>query len=159
MKQQEQIKLLKRMIGMIDTGTTEDAGRLVQNPTSSYVCEKRAKLEWQTLFENHPQFLGLSSELPEPGSFFTSNDFGIPILATRDSSGEFRVFVNACRHRGAVLSDEDRGNKQRFSCPFHAWTYANNGELIGIRESKNFGAIDKKCHKLIELPCQDINDT
>lgn len=155
MKQQQQIDLMNRMINMIDTGTTEDAGQLSKNPTSSYVCEDLAKLEWQKLFENHPQVIGLSSDIPEPGDFITDNDLGIPILATRDSKGKFRAFVNACRHRGAVLTDEQRGKQHRFACPFHAWTYANDGKLLGIREAKNFGEIDKKCHSLIELPSQE----
>ncbi|MGR8947721.1 MAG: aromatic ring-hydroxylating oxygenase subunit alpha [Gammaproteobacteria bacterium] len=151
MEQQQQIELMSRMIKMIDTSTTEDAGRLVRNPTSSYVCKDLAEKEWQNFFQNHPQVLGISSDLPEPGSFMTNNDLGIPILATRDSDGRFRAFVNACRHRGAVLTEEERGNKSRFSCPFHAWTFSNDGKLLGIREAKNFGEIDKDCHGLIEL--------
>ena len=93
--------------------------------------------------------------MPEPGSYITDNDLGIPILATRDAQGNFRAFVNACRHRGAVLADQQRGNQHRFACPFHAWTYANDGKLLGVREAKNFGAIDKSCHGLIELPSEE----
>ena len=82
----------------------------------------------------------------------TNNDLGIPILATRDKSGKFHALVNSCRHRGSMLTEEDRGLQNRFACPFHAWTYASDGRLLGIREPKMFGEIDKSCHGLVELP-------
>ncbi|MEQ8662085.1 MAG: aromatic ring-hydroxylating dioxygenase subunit alpha, partial [Gammaproteobacteria bacterium] len=80
---------------------------------------------------------------------------GTPILATRDKDGRFHAFVNACRHRGAQLTDAPRGEAHRFTCPFHAWTYAPDGRLMGIRHGEMFGAVDKRCHGLIELPCQE----
>jgi phenylpropionate dioxygenase-like ring-hydroxylating dioxygenase large terminal subunit len=120
MKQEMQVDLLKTMLKMIDDGTAPDAGRMVKNPTSSYVCKDLAAREWNTFFENHPQVRGLSGDLPESGSFMTSNDLGIPILATRDKTGKFHAFVNACRHRGAPVTEDERGKKNRFACPFHA---------------------------------------
>jgi len=155
MKQQEQVELIKSILPMIDAGTAADAGSVVKNPTSSYVCKDLAKREWRSFFENHAQIIGLSGDLPEPGSFVTVNDLGIPILATRDKSGKFHALVNACRHRGALLTEDERGKKNRFSCPFHAWTYASNGQLLGIRSPALFGDIDKKCNGLVELPCAE----
>lgn len=147
-----QVEILKELIDKLDHNTTVDAGRVVVNPANAYTCPTLARQEWEAFFANHPQLLGLSSELPKPGSFLTSRDFGIPILATRDADGRFRAFVNACRHRGATLTDEARGEQGRFTCPFHGWTFRNNGDLIGIRNAEQFGAIDKRCHNLIELP-------
>lgn len=152
MKQAMQVDLLKSMLKMIDTGTAADAGRLVKNPTSSYVCKDLAKREWNAFFQNHPQILGLSGDLPDTGSFMTNNDLGIPILATRGKSGKFHALVNSCRHRGALLTEEGRGIQNRFACPFHSWTYASDGHLLGIREPKLFGEVDKSCHGLVELP-------
>jgi phenylpropionate dioxygenase-like ring-hydroxylating dioxygenase large terminal subunit len=152
MKQAKQVELLKRMMEMIDNGTAPDAGRMVKIPTSTYVCKDLAKREWETFFRNHPQILGLSGDLPKPGRFLTNNDLGIPILATRDETGKFHAFVNACRHRGTMLTRDERGEQSRFACPFHSWTYANNGELLGILAPKMFGDVDKSCHGLLELP-------
>ena len=155
MKHAEQINVLKELIRQMETKTTCDAGRVLINPTSSYTDEARAKREWDTFFQNHPQVLGLSSELPKPGTYITNNDLGAPILATRDKNGKFHAFVNACRHRGAQLTDETRGEKSRFTCPFHAWTYSADGKLMGIRHGEMFGEVDKACHSLIELPSQE----
>ena len=155
MKQESHIKILEELIDMVDTGKSSDAGRMVKNPTSLYVCKDRAAVEWKSFFENHAQIIGISGDLPEPGSFMTMNDLGIPILATRDKKAKFHAFVNACRHRGAVLTEEERGKQHRFSCPFHAWTYNSSGDLLGIREPRLFGEVDKSCHGLVELPSEE----
>lgn len=155
MKHAEQINILKELLHQIDTRTTCDAGRIVVNPTKSYTDKALAEREWTTFFEQHPQVIGLSPELPETGSYFTNSDLGMPILATRDKDGKFHAFVNACRHRGAQLTEEARGQQTRFTCPFHAWTYAPDGRLMGIRHGEMFGDVDKQCHSLIELPSQE----
>ena len=152
MKQEMQVRVLKELIEQLDTRTTCDAGKVVINPTSSYIDKSRGEREWKAFFEEHPQVLGLSGELPTPGSYFTNSDLGMPILCTRDKDGKFHAFLNACTHRGAQLTDEPRGEKGRFTCPFHGWTFAADGRLMGVRNADQFGAVDKACHNLVELP-------
>jgi phenylpropionate dioxygenase-like ring-hydroxylating dioxygenase large terminal subunit len=94
----------------------------------------------------------MSADLAEPGSFLTTNDFGVPVLATRSRDGEFRAFLNICRHRGVVLEQETNGKRQHFACPFHAWTYSNEGALVSVPKEDHFGKIDKSCHGLVPLP-------
>jgi phenylpropionate dioxygenase-like ring-hydroxylating dioxygenase large terminal subunit len=152
MKKTEQIRLLKELMRHRDNDTNVDAGGQRRNPAYVYSDPKIASQEWETFFRGHPQVLGLSGDLPKPGSFLTSSDFGGPVLAVRDDDGKFRAFANTCRHRGVVLEDRDRGEASRFVCPFHAWTYSNRGELVGIPKAGHFGPLDKSCHGLIELP-------
>jgi len=152
MRHSLQVELLKELLHQLDEGVNADAGGLRKNPASVYTCPELAGREWQTFFRSHPQIIGCSGELPQPGSFVTLADFGVEILATRDEHGVFRAFLNACRHRGTMLEGERRGNKKRFSCPFHAWTYVSDGALTGIPMSSHFGSVDKSCHGLIELP-------
>lgn len=155
MKQESQVELIKELLTMIDEQRAPDAGRMLSNPTSSYVSADLAEQEWKTLFQGHQQVLGFSGELPEPGSFLTNGHLGIPILATRDQTGRFRAFVNGCRHRGVMVTSEERGKRDRFVCPFHAWTYGSDGALLSVRQPQLFGNIDKSCHGLVELPSQE----
>ena len=147
-----QVAILKELMQQLDEGKNIDAGVQYRMPTTSYVCPDLAAKEWQVFFQGHPQLIGLSGELPEPGSFLTLDNFGTPILATRDKSGKFHAFLNACRHRSARVATDERGKKSLFTCPFHHWGYGNNGELISIPNEDHFGPIDKSCHGLIELP-------
>ncbi len=152
MEQSLQVEILKELMSQLEEGRNIDAGVQYRMPTTSYVCPDQAQKEWQAFFQGHPQLIGLSGELPEPGSFITLDDFGTPILATRDKSGTFRAFLNACRHRGARVAGKDRGKTSMFTCPFHHWGYGNTGELISIPNEDHFGPIDKACNSLIELP-------
>ena len=152
MEQALQVEILKELMQQLDDGKNIDAGVQYKMPTTSYVCPDLAQQEWTSFFQNHPQLIGLSNDLPEPGSFFTMDDFGTPVLATRDKHGKFHAFLNACRHRSVKVASDERGKKSVFMCPFHNWSYANTGDLISIPDEDHFGAIDKSCHGLMELP-------
>ncbi len=152
MERKEQIRVLKEIIHRLDEGTNVDAGGIRHNPTWVYTCPDLAEKEWQTFYRDHPQVIGASSDLPGPGTFMTTNDFGTPVLATRNAKGAFHAFVNVCRHRGVMLEAETSGKRSRFSCPFHGWTYTNEGQLAGIPKPDHFGKIDRDCHGLIPLP-------
>ena len=153
MIKQEQIRLMKGLIKHLDSGTNVDAGGIIKNPVDTYTSVDRFNLEWEKFFQDYPQIIGMSGDLPEPNSFVTINDFNAPIIATRDSQGKFRAFYNVCTHRGSVIEQEQSGVKVKFTCPFHAWTFNNEGDLIGYPRKEHFGNIDKECYKLTELPC------
>ena len=150
-----QVKILKELIHQLDSKTNVDAGKLVRIPAADYVNEDLAKTEWEQLFLSQPQVIGLSGDLPEKNTFFTSDELGIPILATRDRDGKFAAFINSCKHRGSKLAQERRGSKRNFVCPFHAWNYSNQGDLIAIANEDNFGDVDKSCLSLTPLPCEE----
>jgi len=155
MRKDEQIRTMKLLMQRLDEGTNVDAGGMVRNPVSAYTSEERAKNEWQAMFQNYPQVMGLSGDLPEPGSFLTSDDLGKPILMTRDSTGEFHAFLNVCSHRATRVESEIRGKKNVFSCPFHGWSYSGKGDLVAVPKPEHFGPIDKSCNGLVELSAEE----
>ena len=155
MKKTEQIKQISKLLNRIDTNTNVDAGCFYENPTSSYTDQGLAQREWDTFFCSSPQLIGLSGDLPEPYSFFTVKELGTPILAVRDDEGEFRAFVNSCRHRGVVVEEQERGTSKRFTCQFHRWTYDSNGTLVGLPKAEHFGEIETERKGLIELPSEE----
>ena len=157
MEHKKQVEILTEVMRQLDKGDTADAGCHYQLSTSTYTCPDLAQREYRDLFQGHPQMIGLSKDLPEPGSYLTLDDFGTPILATRDKDGKFRAMLNACRHRSVKVATEERGKKSVFMCPFHHWSYANTGDLINIPDESHFGSIDKTCMGLIELPSLEHN--
>lgn len=152
MKHETTVRIIKELMSQLDENRNVDAGAQYRLPTSDYVCGDLAAQEWTALFREHPQIIGLSGDLPENGSFFTIDDFGIPVLATRSKDGKFRAFLNACPHRGARVAHEPMGKAARFTCPFHSWTFANDGKLLAVPDSDHFGPVDKECMGLLELP-------
>lgn len=152
MRHEVQVRLIEELLASLDAGVNIDAGGLRRNPTSVYVDADLAARERSAFFAGHPQLVGLSCDLPEPGSFMTIDDLGVPIIATRSSDGTFVAMVNACRHRGARVVEAERGEARRFTCPFHNWSYATDGSLVGLPKRDHFGDIDDSCHGLVRLP-------
>lgn len=153
--QNETIRVIEGLLSHIDNDTNVDAGVQLKNPVSGYTSSEIAGQEWQQFFQDYPHLLGLSADLPEAGSFMTSVDLGKPILATRDEKGQFHAFLNVCRHRGTVVESEERGKKNTFHCPFHAWGYNTQGDLIAVPKEDHFGAVDKSCNGLVKLPAEE----
>jgi Rieske 2Fe-2S family protein len=54
------------------------------------------------------------------------------IVLLRNADGKLRAFHNTCRHRGSVLCTAETGRfeRARIVCPYHAWTYDLEGDLI-----------------------------
>lgn len=148
----KQVEIIRELFRQLDENVNVDAGEQLLNPAEVYTSSRIAEQEWQTLFRNQPQVIGLSRDLPETGSYITVDDFGVPVLATRDAGGNLRAFLNACSHRGARVAGERRGRRDRFTCPFHAWTYSGEGELLRVPRAGDFGELDKRYHGLRELP-------
>lgn len=155
MHRDEQLRILQFLTEGVANGTTADAGGLTRAPVTDYTCPELLKQEQEVFFRNTPLPLALSQDLPEPGSYLATSETGVPILMTRDDNGGFHAFLNVCRHRGTQVVADGRGRRGRFTCPFHAWTYRNSGELIAVTKEDTFGCVDKAEHGLVELPAAE----
>jgi phenylpropionate dioxygenase-like ring-hydroxylating dioxygenase large terminal subunit len=70
----------------------------------------------------------------------------------RADNGEVRAFHNVCRHRAARILDGPKGNcGRRITCPYHAWTYALDGRLVGVPNRESFRGLDTARHGLAPL--------
>jgi len=151
-RKEEQQRLLTILNEGIETGATADAGGIVRCPISDYTCPTLLAEEQRVFFRDTPLLMGLSTDLPENDSYWSDTETGLPILMVRDDTGTFHAFANTCRHRGTQVVADGRGTGNRFSCPFHAWTYSNKGDLIAVNKESSFGHVEKKEHGLVELP-------
>ena len=118
MEQAKQIQLINVLHEQIEQGVNFDTGKVLKVPNERFVDPDIAEKEWECLFQNRPQVVGLTADLPESGSAFTVEHLGAPILCTRDRDGGFHAFLNVCRHRGHILVKEKRVRKGLISCPF-----------------------------------------
>jgi nitrite reductase/ring-hydroxylating ferredoxin subunit len=107
---------------------SELAQALQTLPWSWYSDPEVAALERERIFRRAWQYIGHLGELQGPGSYFSTQAGGVPVVVTLDRDGALRGFLNVCRHRGTVVARgaEKRGTLQ---CPYHAWTYGLDGEL------------------------------
>ena len=149
-------KIAEKVVGHVENGTTDQAADILKVPTSDYTSNERWSAEMENIFQTLPLMLALSIEMPNPGDYKSIEVTGIPILITRDKNNNVNAFRNVCSHRGAIIAQEGIGNRSRFSCPYHGWTYSNTGDLIGVTDKSKFGNIDNKCFGLEKLQCKEL---
>ena len=108
--------------------------------------------EMSEVFGKSWLFVGHESQIPNPGDYFLSQAGRDAVIVTRDSSGVVQVMLNVCTHRGMPICRYDQGNAKRFACPYHGWTFSNNGELTGVPLSTEGygGKLDRKRWGLIK---------
>jgi len=94
------------------------------------------ELEMTHIFEGNWVYLAHESQIPEVNDYFTTHIGRQPIIVTRGKDGQLNAVVNACAHRGATLCRRKHGNKGSFTCPFHGWTFSNNGKLLKVKDEK-----------------------
>ncbi len=104
------------------------------------------ELEMANLFGGVWTYLCHESELPAVNSFKTVKLGLRPLIVTKDRNGKIHALANRCSHRGALLCREQSGVKSRFSCPYHGWTFANDGATIGVTFPQLYGDTFDKAH-------------
>lgn len=120
-------------------------------PAAEYTSPDRLTAE-RRLIESSPQMVGLSADLPENGSYFTRDHLALPLVVMRGEDGVARAFANVCVHRCAQVVKDGRGCRRRHTCPFHGWTYASDGKLVGVTSRDDFPHVDLDKEGLTSLP-------
>lgn len=149
-------QVAEKLFRHIRDNSTDMIEETYEYPLSVYSDPDIAVAEREKIFEHFPMMALHSSQLPESGSYVTVKLNRSEALVTRGKDGRVRAFLNMCRHRGATLVAEAEGKQGRFSCPYHGWTYTNEGELIGLTFKQTLGlSLPCRERNLIALPCEE----
>ncbi len=118
-------------------------------PAWTYNDPHFLKLERDRIFAPSWQIVCHLSDIPVPGRYHTLEFLGETILVVRGAANRVHGYYNVCRHRAARLLDGDSGEcGGRIVCPYHGWTYALTGELIGLPDRDAFAHVDRARHGL-----------
>ncbi|AYD03872.1 aromatic ring-hydroxylating dioxygenase subunit alpha [Neorhizobium sp. NCHU2750] len=105
--------------------------------------------DMQRVFFRHWHCLAHESVIPNVNDFELFRLGPEQVILTRAGDGTVHAMLNVCRHRGAEVCTKDRGNAKSFVCPYHAWTFANDGRLKAARlMPKDFRREDHGLRKL-----------
>jgi 3-phenylpropionate/trans-cinnamate dioxygenase alpha subunit len=111
------------------------------------------RLEQERVFGRCWLYLCHESQLALPGDFFSTRMGETPVIVARGQTGALHVHLNTCRHRGLRVCRADAGNARSFVCPYHGWTYASDGRLLGMPQQKlAYPDLDKSRLGLIPVP-------
>ena len=119
-------------------------------PPRSYCDRDLFSLEKDRIFRQGWVCVGRSSELQDSGDYITRVISDQPLILLKDGTKKLRVMSNVCRHRHALLV-EGCGNISRIICPYHAWTYNLDGNLVKAKYMDKTECFEKNHLKLPEL--------
>ena len=153
MDRELEIELIEELIGLKEAKSHYLSEKSARAPVWHYSDPGHFQRERESVLRRRPHAALHVSELSQPGDFRRLSLAGLPVLLTRGKDGVARAFLNVCRHRGAQLVSEAKGCQHRFTCPYHAWTYASSGELISAPHLKSgFPDVEKSDIALTQLP-------
>jgi Rieske 2Fe-2S family protein len=115
-------------------------------PQRYFVSHEIFAEEQEKIFSRQWVLVGHQSQIAEAGFYFTTEIAGESLIIVRDKRDAMRGFYNVCRHRGSRLIENRNGQSSGgIQCPYHAWTYALDGRLIGaphMDETPGFNKAD-----------------
>ena len=115
------------------------------------------RAEMERIFARTWVFVGHTSEIPNKGDYMLRRIGLDKVIVTRDDSDKINVMLNHCRHRGTEVCHQDKGNARQFKCPYHGWTYRNNGDWLAAPHMADAygGKLDAKEWGLLRAPNVD----
>ena len=117
-------------------------------PQRYFVSPQIFAEEQQKIFSRQWVLVGHQSQIAQAGDYFTAEIAGESLIIVRDKRDAIRGFYNVCRHRGSRLIENRNGRSQGIQCPYHAWTYALDGRLIGAPHMDDVPGFDKADYSL-----------
>ena len=103
--------------------------------------------ERERIFARHWICVGRDATLAAPGDYFVVEIAGESIIVLRDQSGERGApITTSAAIAGTRLCEAAHGpaRPRPIQCPYHAWTYALDGRLIGAPHMNEVEGFDKK---------------
>lgn len=111
-------------------------------PKDAYLSPDLHDREVREIFQKSWLCVGRDEYVPNPGDYYTIDLLDEPIVIVRGTDGTVRALNSACRHRYMPVV-EGKGNAKRFVCPYHSWTYATDGRLLGAPHMEGSRVFDK----------------
>ena len=122
-------------------------------PQPLYNDPQMFRVDMEEVFQKEWLFVGMTSEIPAKGDYFTVEIGQNPVLIVRDAEGDINAFHNTCRHRGSRICTKHRGKVANLVCPYHTWTYDLKGNLL-FAGSEMGESFDMKQHGLKKAFCK-----
>ena len=152
----EEIRTLRALMEYEAARTAPPRGfpALPDIPAGRYTDPRFFQLEMAHLWRKSWLLAAHSDELPAPGSYMTWDLAGEPVVLVRGEDAVVRAFFNTCRHRGAPVAMAAHGSGRRLTCPYHGWSYALDGRLLGVRDAQDFTDLDFSTRGLVPVRCE-----
>jgi len=89
-------------------------------------------------------YVGHVSEVPRANDFVMKSIGPQPVIMSRDREGTVRLLLNRCSHRANQVCAVERGSARTFRCPYHGWTFSNDGSLLGYPFNSGYQGLEAR---------------
>jgi Rieske 2Fe-2S family protein len=118
-------------------------------PKRYYTAEDIFRAETEQIFYRGWMCIGRAEQIAQPGDYILVQLIDESIIVVRGRDGAARAFFNVCRHRGTRICTTDQGRfAGSIQCPYHAWTYGLDGQLIRARYMQETAGFDRADYPL-----------
>lgn len=108
-------------------------------PPQVYISQEFLELERSEIFNREWICVGRADQFENTGDYRVTTISRDEVVILRDRGGVLRAMSNICRHRIMSLLSGDGNISGKITCPYHAWTYGLDGQLVGAPHMpKNF---------------------
>ena len=114
-------------------------------PPQIYTSVDFLEMELDKIFNQEWFCVGREDEYSSPGDYRTMTIGRDSVIVLKDRQGELRAMSNICRHRMTSLLQGAGNLKRRITCPYHAWTYDLDGQLIAATHMRDNFDKSKVC--------------
>ncbi|MCL6678382.1 aromatic ring-hydroxylating dioxygenase subunit alpha [Sphingomonas sp. RG327] len=138
--------------------TIESASDALENlslPGWLYFDPEFFEAEKKAFLRAAPQVVCHESEIAKPGEWRSIDYLGESVIVIRGDDGRARAFSNVCRHRGSRLVDGTGGCAKVLTCPYHAWSYARDGRLVGVPHRHEYPGLRTEDHGLFPVALEN----
>lgn len=138
-------------------GPPEGYPKFPDMPAGRYTDDEFYKLEKEEYWSKIWMLAGHMDELPEAGAYKLWEMSGQPLVIVRGKDDKARAFFNTCRHRGAPVVTEEYGTAPGgLACGYHGWTYDYEGNLVNLRDKRDFVDLDMSCRGLYPVKTEQF---
>jgi len=131
----------KAAFAAIAGGYDANPARSLSLRAEAYTDPAWLAVDREAIFAKTWQLVCHVEKLREPGAYLAVEVAGRPIVVLRDRDGVLRAFYNVCKHRAHHLLTGE-GVASRIMCPYHAWVYRLDGQLVRAPHTETLEGFD-----------------
>jgi phenylpropionate dioxygenase-like ring-hydroxylating dioxygenase large terminal subunit len=129
------------------TCAVESPKHAITLPPEAYGSDELFADEVDRIFKRGWIPLCRVEQIATPGSYYSIDILGTPLVVTRDRKSEIRVLSRNCTHRWMEVCS-GAGEANVLQCPYHLWSFGLDGHLAGAPEMKNSPDFDRTDYPL-----------
>jgi len=140
---------LAEIVQAVLAGSGQTIAEAETLPREAYTSQAFFDLEVEKIFRKDWLCVGHIAQIPNVGDYFTVDVLNELLVVVRGPD-RVRVLSRICLHRWAPVAT-GQGNTRLFSCPFHKWAYALDGQLLGAPLMESASGFEPKSCRLPEI--------